>query len=100
MEDSEYVLFLSSQIFVSFLHSSPQDPGASQVSCSPVQRCYSSSTQGYSPSSVVRTNGLRLMRPEKSWRPIITVEVDKHHSHETTLGVDGQNPNLKEKFYL
>jgi hypothetical protein len=40
------------------------------------------------------------MRPEKSWRPIITVEVDNHHLHETVLGVDGQNPNLKEKVLL
>ncbi|KAG6886933.1 hypothetical protein C0995_003103 [Termitomyces sp. Mi166 len=49
---------------------------------------------------VVRTQGMRLMRPEKSWRPIITVEVDKHHCHETIMGVDGQNPNLKERFEL
>ncbi|EDR06386.1 uncharacterized protein LACBIDRAFT_299945 [Laccaria bicolor S238N-H82] len=48
--------------------------------------------------TVIRTQGLRLMRPEKSWRPIVTVEVDKHDSHETVLGVDGQNPNLKETF--
>ena len=40
------------------------------------------------------------MRPEKSWRPIVTVEVDKHDLHETVLGVDGQNPNLKETFRL
>ncbi|GLB43811.1 hypothetical protein LshimejAT787_1403230 [Lyophyllum shimeji] len=50
--------------------------------------------------TVVRAHGLRLMRPEKSWRPIITVDVDKHHRHETTLGVDGQNPNQKERFYI
>ncbi|KAF5369644.1 hypothetical protein D9615_010222 [Tricholomella constricta] len=50
--------------------------------------------------TVVRTHGMRLMRPEKSWRPIITLEVDKHHCHETVMGVDGQNPNLKERFYL
>ncbi|KAH6914864.1 hypothetical protein BKA70DRAFT_557266 [Coprinopsis sp. MPI-PUGE-AT-0042] len=35
------------------------------------------------------------MHSSKSWRPIVTVEVDKHVCHETTLGVDGQNPNLK-----
>ncbi|KAF8066531.1 hypothetical protein FPV67DRAFT_1417668 [Lyophyllum atratum] len=52
------------------------------------------------PPEVVRTHGLRLMRPEKSWRPIITVDVDKHHCHETIMGVDGQNPNLKERFYI
>ncbi|KAG5639065.1 hypothetical protein H0H81_007323 [Sphagnurus paluster] len=40
------------------------------------------------------------MRPEKSWRPIVTVEVDKQHCHETIMGIDGQNPNQKERFYL
>jgi len=40
------------------------------------------------------------MRPEKFWRPIVTVEVDKHHTHETVLGVDGQNINQKEVFKL
>ncbi|CAA7271194.1 unnamed protein product [Cyclocybe aegerita] len=48
--------------------------------------------------TVVLLEGLRLMRPEKAWRPIITLEVDKHHTHETTLGVDGQNINQKEVF--
>ena len=43
---------------------------------------------------------MRLMRPEKSWRPIVTVEVDKHQAYETVLGSDGQNPNLKETFHL
>jgi hypothetical protein len=51
-------------------------------------------------NTVVRTQGMRLMRPEKSWRPIVTVEVDKHHAYETVLGTDGQNPNLKETFHL
>ncbi|KAG6836570.1 hypothetical protein H0H93_006674 [Arthromyces matolae] len=50
--------------------------------------------------TVVRTHGMRLMRPEKSWRPIVTVEVDQHHCHETIMGVDGQNPNLRERFEL
>jgi len=50
--------------------------------------------------TVVRTEGLHLMRPEKSWRPIVTVEVDCHHRHETILGCDGQNPNSKETFRL
>jgi len=40
------------------------------------------------------------MRPEKVWRPIVTVEVDNHHFHETTLGADGQNINQKEVFSL
>jgi hypothetical protein len=38
------------------------------------------------------------LRPEKSWRPIVTVEVDKHHSYEFCLGCDGQNPNHKDFF--
>ncbi|TFK35298.1 hypothetical protein BDQ12DRAFT_688289 [Crucibulum laeve] len=50
--------------------------------------------------TVVRAQGLRLMRPEKSWRPIVTLQVDQHHCHETVLGTDGQNPNLKESFIL
>lgn len=45
--------------------------------------------------TVVRAQGLRLMLPDKSWRPIVTVEVDKHAHYETLLGIDGQNPNLK-----
>ena len=40
------------------------------------------------------------MRPEKSWRPIVTVEVDKHHSYEFFMGCDGQNPNHKDIFRL
>ncbi|KDR68662.1 hypothetical protein GALMADRAFT_230988 [Galerina marginata CBS 339.88] len=48
--------------------------------------------------TVVLLEGLRLMRPEKAWRPIVTVEIDKHHIHETTLGVDGQCVNQKEVF--
>ncbi|PPQ82814.1 hypothetical protein CVT25_009192 [Psilocybe cyanescens] len=38
------------------------------------------------------------MRPEKGWRPIVSVEIDKHIIHETTLGVDGQNINQKDVF--
>ena len=43
---------------------------------------------------------MRLMRPERSWRPIVTMEIDEHNTHETTLGVDGQNINQKEAFNL
>ncbi|KAJ6625863.1 hypothetical protein B0H10DRAFT_2430240 [Mycena sp. CBHHK59/15] len=50
--------------------------------------------------TVVRAYGLHLMRPEKSWRPIVTVELDKTQQHETVLGSDGQNINLKDAFYL
>lgn len=48
---------------------------------------------------VIRSTGLGPLRPEKGWRPIITVSFDHQH-HELTLGSDGQNPNLKRPFYL
>ncbi len=48
----------------------------------------------------MRTHGLRLMRQEKKWRPIVRLEVDRHHSFETILGSDGQNVNMKETFCL
>ena len=41
-----------------------------------------------------------MLRPEKSWRPIITLEVDGQHKHEVMLGVDGQNPNQRETTLL
>ncbi|KAJ7739083.1 hypothetical protein DFH07DRAFT_840687 [Mycena maculata] len=50
--------------------------------------------------TVVRAHGLRFMRPEKSWRPIVIVELDNHPQHETVLGSDGQNINLKDSFHL
>jgi hypothetical protein len=50
--------------------------------------------------TVIRLEGMRLMRPERSWRPIVTVEIDEHNTHETTLGVDGQNINQKQTFNL
>ncbi|KAJ7267555.1 hypothetical protein B0H12DRAFT_1097630 [Mycena haematopus] len=50
--------------------------------------------------TVVRVHGLHLMRPERSWRPIVTVELDNTHQHETILGSDGQNINLKDCFPL
>ncbi|KAG6883145.1 hypothetical protein C0993_007608, partial [Termitomyces sp. T159_Od127] len=50
--------------------------------------------------TLIRAQGLRLMRPEKAWRPIVTVQVDQLHCHETVMGVDGQNPNLKNCFEL
>jgi len=48
--------------------------------------------------TVIRLEGMRLIRPERSWRPIVTVEIDKHSTYETILGVDGQNINQKEAF--
>ncbi|KAH8985088.1 hypothetical protein EDB92DRAFT_1388039 [Lactarius akahatsu] len=41
-----------------------------------------------------------MLRPEKSWRPIITLEVDGQHKHEVMLGVDGQNPNQRDIMLL
>ncbi|KAH9035660.1 hypothetical protein EDB85DRAFT_856967 [Lactarius pseudohatsudake] len=41
-----------------------------------------------------------MLRPEKSWRPIITLEVDGQHKHEVILGVDGQNPNQRDIMLL
>ena len=49
---------------------------------------------------VLRSENHRLLRPEKAWRPIITVDVGGHHVHELTLGTDGQNPNLRQPFVL
>ncbi|KAG6915177.1 hypothetical protein DXG01_012861, partial [Tephrocybe rancida] len=46
--------------------------------------------------TIVRTQGMRFMRPERSWRPIIIVAIDKYQSHEIVMGVDGQNPDLKQ----
>jgi hypothetical protein len=49
---------------------------------------------------VIRTHGMRLMRPEKAWRPVIKMEVDSHYTYETVLGCDGQNVNMKDTFSL
>jgi len=40
------------------------------------------------------------LRPEKAWRPIICLELDGRPCHELILGVDGQNPNLREPALL
>ncbi|KAH9046997.1 hypothetical protein EDB83DRAFT_2677131 [Lactarius deliciosus] len=45
---------------------------------------------------VLRSQNMGMLRPEKSWRPIITLEVDGRHKHEVILGVDGQNPNQRD----
>jgi hypothetical protein len=50
--------------------------------------------------TVIRAQGYQLLRPEKSWRPIISVVVDQHQHYEVNLGCDGQNPNLKERFMM
>jgi hypothetical protein len=49
---------------------------------------------------VLRSQNMGMLRPEKSWRPIITLEVDGQHKHEVILGVDGQNPNQRETTLL
>ncbi|KAI0347642.1 hypothetical protein BDW22DRAFT_1349674 [Trametopsis cervina] len=51
--------------------------------------------------TVVRTQGMQFVRPEKSWRPIVSVTVVEHErTHETVLGSDGRNPNLKAPIEL
>lgn len=50
--------------------------------------------------TVIRAQGYRSLRPEKSWRPIISVAVDQHQCYEVNLGCDGQNPNLRERFMM
>ncbi|KIP03921.1 hypothetical protein PHLGIDRAFT_110314 [Phlebiopsis gigantea 11061_1 CR5-6] len=51
--------------------------------------------------TVVRTDGVLFLRPEKSWRPIVSLSlVETGHTHETTLGCDGQNPNMKNPLVL
>ena len=50
----------------------------------------------FTPFPVLRSQNLGILRPEKSWRPIVTMEVDGQHKHEIVLGVDGQNPNQRE----
>ncbi|KAI0253320.1 hypothetical protein BJV78DRAFT_1351907 [Lactifluus subvellereus] len=50
--------------------------------------------------TVLRSQNLGMLRPERSWRPIITLEVDGQHKHEVTLGTDGQNPNQRDIILL
>ncbi|KAG1725260.1 uncharacterized protein EDB91DRAFT_1168896 [Suillus paluster] len=50
--------------------------------------------------TVIRAQGYRPLRPENSWRPIVSVVVDEHQHYEVNLGCDGQNPNLKECFIM
>lgn len=49
---------------------------------------------------VLRATQWQHLRPEKAWRPIISLSLDSPSSssslaHELTLGTDGQNPNLR-----
>ncbi|KAI0246613.1 hypothetical protein BJV78DRAFT_123550 [Lactifluus subvellereus] len=50
--------------------------------------------------TVLRSQNLGMLRPERSWRPIITLEVDGQHKHEVVLGTDGQNPNQRDIILL
>ncbi|KAH9926373.1 uncharacterized protein B0H18DRAFT_339396 [Fomitopsis serialis] len=50
--------------------------------------------------TIFRTEGLSFTPPEKSWRPVVCLDVDGVQSHELTLGRDGQNPNTKTPFRL
>ena len=49
--------------------------------------------------TVIRLEGMRLMRPEvlETWRLIVTVEIDEHNTRETILGVDGQSIVIRRK---
>ncbi|KAF8900400.1 hypothetical protein CPB85DRAFT_1325885 [Mucidula mucida] len=58
--------------------------------------------------TVLRGKGVQHLRPEKSWRPLITIQLaseghedcDASSCHELILGSDGQNPNQKELIYV
>lgn len=49
---------------------------------------------------MLRAQGHQPLRPEKSWRPTVSVVVDQHQCYEVNLGCDGQNPNLRERFMM
>ncbi|EIN12693.1 hypothetical protein PUNSTDRAFT_124424 [Punctularia strigosozonata HHB-11173 SS5] len=44
---------------------------------------------------VSRARGLSFLRPEKAWRPIVTIDFDQHPQYEICLGCNGENPNQK-----
>ncbi|KAF9267090.1 hypothetical protein L218DRAFT_985143 [Marasmius fiardii PR-910] len=65
--------------------------------------------------TVIRSKGLHLLRPERSWRPLVCITIEDKSRvksgatwggdangsttvYETVLGLDGQNPNQKEVF--
>ncbi|KAG2747055.1 hypothetical protein P692DRAFT_20570693 [Suillus brevipes Sb2] len=50
--------------------------------------------------TVLRAHGHQPLRPEKSWRPTVSVVVDQYQCYEVNLGCDGQNPNLRERFMM
>ncbi|KAG7085548.1 hypothetical protein E1B28_003105 [Marasmius oreades] len=64
--------------------------------------------------TVIRSKGLHLLRPERSWRPVVSITVEDKNparsrttaaqrntsEYETVLGLDGQNPNQKEVFVI
>ncbi|KAG2101341.1 uncharacterized protein F5147DRAFT_709205 [Suillus discolor] len=50
--------------------------------------------------TVIRAQGYQPLRPEKSWRPIVSIVVDQYQRYEVNLGCDGQNPNLRERFMI
>ncbi|KAG1738035.1 hypothetical protein EDB19DRAFT_1895734 [Suillus lakei] len=49
---------------------------------------------------VIRAQGYQPLRPEKSWRPVVSVVVDEYQRYEVNLGCDRQNPNLRECFMM
>jgi hypothetical protein len=65
-----------------------------------ISRQYGTSFTHNHATTVIRARGYQPLRPEKSWRPIVSVVVDEHSHYEVNLGCDGQNPNLKERFVM
>ncbi|KAH8828091.1 hypothetical protein DL96DRAFT_1555608 [Flagelloscypha sp. PMI_526] len=49
--------------------------------------------------NVTRLCGQSYMRPEKAWRPVLTIDAGHVH-HEVVLGVKGENPNMKQTISL
>ncbi|KAG1751903.1 hypothetical protein EDB19DRAFT_1674466 [Suillus lakei] len=51
-------------------------------------------------NNVIRAQGYQPLRPEKSWRPIVSVVVDEYQRYEVNLGCDRQSPNLGQCFMM
>ncbi|KAI9444326.1 hypothetical protein H4582DRAFT_2053994 [Lactarius indigo] len=50
--------------------------------------------------TVLRSQNMGMLHLEKSWWPIMTLEVDGQHRDEVMLGIDSQNPNQREIMLL
>ncbi|KAI0312830.1 hypothetical protein OF83DRAFT_1086747 [Amylostereum chailletii] len=63
-------------------------------------RAPSTPTPSKLPILILRSKNWQHLRPEKAWRPIVTLDVDGGPAHELCLGSDGQNPNLRVPMFL